>query len=758
MTFQSLYRISMYVMLFLATLCLSLDASADNPLAVLYPPAVILVGVIAFLTVDRRPGLGLSRGVAHLLAFIAIGLGFVEYWYDESLMVMAFGHFFVYLQLIKMLLPKTIEDDWYLVGLGLIQVLIGAFLARSDQIALVLLAWAVTTLWTMGLFYLRRRAEHQITERDRSFTPAISPLDPYPSLVDLPFLTATAKMAVTTLVLGALIFLILPRWPSGRGIAQPIGKISHLTGFSDEVQLGQIGEILESETVVLSAELYDQDDRRIKSDPEQLWRGVAMTNYRDGRWSRSLPYDVQLPEAVGIDPIPQNWPARRIRQHIKLEPTDNAVLFAIRPILAASAGRSLSMNQWDGMIYRTRYNPSVSAEYDVISANDGSLIQPGEEAPTFEEQKRSLIEVPEPLKTRLWPIVEPLVADVPRDRVQERAERLLAYLRDSGQFSYSLQMRVVDRSLDPVEDFLINRKAGHCEYYASALTLMLRSIGIPARMVNGFKGGDWNELARVTTVRQKHAHSWVEALIDRDPLGRPIWLTLDPTPAQERDESVAQVGGFYTRLLPISDFVRYVWVFYVAGFNADRQQRTIYGPLRSLWDEARAGFTIMWEAVRSGTMWLVHFRTASEFFSIRGFFVSVIVLLAISGLAWVGVKLGSAVRRRFGKDSGQEFDLAGMPAYRRLMEILARDDLRRPPAETAHEFALRASEALRHRGDAIADVADVPPQVITAFYRLRFGGLPPAEETLAVLNARLDALEASLRPVKGGPFGGSAEA
>jgi hypothetical protein len=318
-------------------------------------------------------------------------------------------------------------------------------------------------------------------------------------------------------------------------------------------------------------------------------------------------------------------------------------------------------------------------------------------------------------------------------------------------------MRVVDPSLDPVEDFLVHRKAGHCEYFASALTLMLRSIDIPSRMVNGFKGGDWNELARVTTVRQKHAHSWVEVLIDGDSNGAPIWMTFDPTPAQQRNESVAKVGGFGAFFLPVSDFVRYVWVFYIAGFNAERQQRVIYGPITEFRKEAVQVFAFLWENFKAGILWLVQFRTAREFFSVRGFFASVIGLLALSGLVWIGVKIVAKVRRRFGKDSGPDFDSMGMPAYRRLMEILAGDGLRRPSAETAREFALRASETLRHRGEAIADVADVPPQVIDIFYRFRFGGMPPGDETLAYLSARLDTLEELLRPVKGNSFGGSAD-
>ena len=109
---------------------------------------------------------------------------------------------------------------------------------------------------------------------------------------------------------------------------------------------------------------------------------------------------------------------------------------------------------------------------------------------------------------------------------------LEAYLRESGEFTYTLQMDVIDRKLDPVEDFLVNRKAGHCEYFASALALLLRSVGIRSRVVNGFKGGDWNDLTKDLNVRQKHAHSWVEAYVghSKSPDTLPLWVTLDPTP------------------------------------------------------------------------------------------------------------------------------------------------------------------------------------------------------------------------------------
>ena len=116
------------------------------------------------------------------------------------------------------------------------------------------------------------------------------------------------------------------------------------------------------------------------------------------------------------------------------------------------------------------------------------------------------------------------------------------------------------------------------------MALLLRSIDIPARMVNGFKGGDWNELTQSMNVRQKHAHSWVEAYVGVDERNNPIWITLDPTPGTDRDESVAQVGGIATSFRPFTDMVRYIWVFYILGYDRNRQNRLFYAPISAMVD------------------------------------------------------------------------------------------------------------------------------------------------------------------------------
>src|SRR5262249_24143660 len=117
-----------------------------------------------------------------------------------------------------------------------------------------------------------------------------------------------------------------------------------------------------------------------------------------------------------------------------------------------------------------------------------------------------------------------------RERV---ARALCEYLANSGEFSYSLNLRRQNRKIDPVLDFLTTVKQGHCERFASALALTLRSQGIPTRVVKGFRGAE-SQGDGTYVVRQSHAHSWVEALVPAEAVnGRLAWLTLDPTPGNE---------------------------------------------------------------------------------------------------------------------------------------------------------------------------------------------------------------------------------
>ncbi len=747
MKFLAMYRASFYLMLTLATLVLSVDATGDNPLAMLYPLVVALAGFLAFWTVDRNSKLGLSRNLASLLALASGSLSLMEYRYDNNLLLLAAAHWLVYLQLIKTFLPKTVEDDWFLFLVGLVQVLVGGVISQSDIVGMLLVGWVVTSLWVLTLFALRRDAlRMNRVPFGASNQEAVDRSEPYLGLFDAAFVFATIRVAAITMMLGGVIFLLMPRrmMTGNSSNSDEVGK--HLSGFDDEVQLGQLGEILENDNIVMSIEQVGLDGNRVapaRDEPEQRWRGVTLDRYETGgRWRRPQLFISGFTFALPIQ-ARQNF----IRQVIKLEPTDSPILFGLRPIIEKDAQEKRFepvLNEIDGSLFRgdTR---AVTIDYRVDSAIDQGLAQGGESFPGGEYLDR-LLEVPPSVLERIKPLAERIVAGTDPADLRGRVEKLDAHLHGPGsEFRYTLAMDVVDPTLDPAVDFLLNRKEGHCEYFATALTLMVRSIGIPARMVNGFKGGDYNAVAGVTTVRQKHAHSWVEVLVEprapRD--NRAFWATYDPTPADERNESVARVGGMIGNFRQVTDLVRYIWVFYIVGFNADRQDRFLYKPIASLLLQARRGFGMIGETLRG----LLSFPSVESFFSLRGFLVSFIGLLLLAGLIRLAIALFHLARRLGRWHAADPSPQAmGDSIFRRLLQLLEGFGITRPAAETPREFARRAAQHLASRGQGSEAVADVPPLIVDAFYRIRFGNHPLDESDRHHLLARLDALESRLDP------------
>ena len=611
MSFTTLYRISFDLMLVFATLTLSVDVP-DSPIALLFPVAVAVAAVVALLTVDRNPRLGLSRRTSNYLAFFSIGLVIVEWSSNPYLLLQALAHWLVYLQLVKMFLPKCVEDDWFLFLLGLMQVLVGAFGSQSDQVGMAMAVWALLALWVLSLFALHRESIRFRDDSEAMGESLPAEGDPYSGLLNLAFVISALRVTATTVALGGVIFLAMPRRTSMARGQTGISVPRHLTGFDEEVKLGQLGEILENDNVVMSIELYDDERNRIAPPPEPLWRGVTMMNYDNGRWHR---------QRIDVASFPSSTARRRtsrqiILQHIRLEPTDSPVLFGLRPMLDASSSmRSMpELNLIDGTLLRNDPR-SETYDYRVLSDGDLTLPQPGEELPKARAMVL-LVGVPDAIREPLRKIAEREVADIPTDFPLRRARKLEEYLRGSGTFGYSLHLGRTDLRIDPVLDFLANRKVGHCGYFASGLTLLLRSIGIPARMVNGFKGGDWNDIGQVLSVRQKHAHSWVEALIQTDPDHLPVWITFDPTPGAERNEAIASVGGFASNFRQITDLIRYIWVFYIVGYNTDRQHFLLYDPIQQLMVEARSGFKMMGEAMQSATTAVFGFHDFESFISV----------------------------------------------------------------------------------------------------------------------------------------------
>jgi hypothetical protein len=184
----------------------------------------------------------------------------------------------------------------------------------------------------------------------------------------------------------------------------------------------------------------------------------------------------------------------------------------------------------------------------------------------------------------------------------------------------------------------------------------------------------------------------------------------------------------------------------VAGFNAERQDELLYGPVRRLLAEARQGFGIMGRSIRRVWAWATDFPSVGSFVSIKGFFVSTLTMLALTGLFRLGRGIWRRMARRLQARQAAEAESSGtFAAYLRLTRLLAEFGLERTRAETPREFARRSSSFLAGRADTGVAVVDVPGLVVDAYYDARFGGIEPSQEAVREIEARVEKLESDLK-------------
>jgi hypothetical protein len=325
------------------------------------------------------------------------------------------------------------------------------------------------------------------------------------------------------------------------------------------------------------------------------------------------------------------------------------------------------------------------------------------------------------------------------------ARTLELYLR-SERFGYSLQPQPRDPAIDPVEDFVKNNPRGHCEYFASALALMLRSQGIPSRVVVGFKGGDFNQVGSFYQVRQLHAHAWVEAYLDPEEIppdmrppgfdGYAGWLTLDPTPAADERWGYDR-GGWLNALADLGDYFKHLWTNYVVGLTAERQRDAIYRPLAQIATNVEElvgegeGIPAVWRWLRTNAL---TFRGVLILFA-----VTAVAVFVVRRLMWL---IAAVLRKRSSRAKAGK-QRVRVDFYERLEEILARYGLVRSKQQTPLEFALVAGAQLVAE-TATRPHATLPRRIVEAYYRVRFGQQALEAHEAETVGRQLASLEHAL--------------
>ena len=367
------------------------------------------------------------------------------------------------------------------------------------------------------------------------------------------------------------------------------------------------------------------------------------------------------------------------------------------------------------------------------------------------------------------------VADALANQIRERDPKINRYelikefeqyFLATDRFQYTIDFSDFewDESLDPIEDFMRNHRSGHCELFASALVLMLRSQGIPARLVAGYHGGDFNSLSNNYMVRGKHAHAWVEAYLAPDECPQKMlargeagsggaWLIVDPTPPSNDD-----VDDVATEAI---DLARNIWQDYVLGMDATPtgprssplaapfyQFMKIVGVER--WSDA------MDDINQTGNSPFVRYlvtalilipfliplvafyffpskrkkKGAKEPSRIRRMFADVV--------SWISPSLGQWVR-----ESGTKTDNPTV-FYDRLTGILEPCGLTRQPSQSHREFASEVSHSFAKHPEASL-IDSTVREVTELFNEVRFGGQSLPADLTEQIDVSLAELENSVR-------------
>jgi hypothetical protein len=502
-----------------------------------------------------------------------------------------------------------------------------------------------------------------------------------------------AGAALAIFVVAGGLFFVLPRVGLATlPLRARMGQM--ITGFSERVELGAYGSILTDSNVVMRVHLPDEvhPDRL----PHLRWRGVVLDTFDGQAWSVRHPRHTRLvrPNAGGFDVGLLRGSGRVLRQEVFLEPIASEAVFAASRILRVAMPASVVAIDDMGAVSvsalgaRLRY--TVESELEAPVAAGAGPARPVPPLNVLELER--FLQLP-----ALAPAIPALARQVAGGSVEpvEVAARVERFLRQ--QFRYTLDIERVSR-LDPLQEFLFVRRAGHCEYFAAAMAVMLRSLGVPARVVNGFQRGEWNPYGQYFIVRYYDAHSWVEAFLPE--VG---WVSFDPTPRASADALAAR-----TPMLLYLDSLRLQWHRYVVNWSLRDQIRAVQSVQLGLaglraWP-ARLDLDTRARLARAGAL-------------------GIAALVGAAGL-W------AAWRHRGARGHGGR----RVPAfYRRALRAAARRGLRPAAGETAREF--------RRRVAVLGAPADAAFTRVTVLYeRARFGGSAPSREELEAADACVTAL------------------
>jgi transglutaminase-like putative cysteine protease len=655
--------VSLYLLIFTGFGTLASTGGLDLPTVGIVSIALLFRGYV----LARRRQFLLTERWTNLLTIACVAFFIGDEFLISKAFLTALVHLVLFVMLVRLFSAQRDRDHYFLAGLSFAMVLAAAVLTVDSTFLVALAGFilvATSTFILMEMMHACTKAavhggDPRINRAYRKLSFAIATIAPV--------------LLVLILTAGTLIFFILPRVSTGYFSAYA-GSNDLSTGFSDRVEFGRIGQIQQSRSVVMHVRI----DGDTIGGSELKLRGVTL-NYFDGRsWTntrdkvarrRGPDGRFDLRES-GVDATQiTGYP---VHYQVTLEPFVNDIFFLLaRPQSLQGNYRQIMLDGAADVYDADPEHPVTRYEADSVVRLRHAKHATSPDAPYAPNLLQQYLQLPR-VDERIPNLARQITANIPD--VYERAFAIETYLRSHFGYTLTLPGNVPD---DPIANFLFVRKQGHCEYFASSMAVMLRTVGIPSRVVNGFSGGEFNDVSSQYVIRASEAHSWVEAYIPGEG-----WVEFDPTPAGNG------VGQNHTnRFMLYMDAMASFWREWIVNYDLGHQIRLTQDAGRGsrqivsraqLWAKAHYDRLLAWARKSEDRV-----GKSTVLWGERALVLFFVVLLIASV-----PKLLALVRKfRLARRPERAPQVAATLWYERMLQFVARSGWEKSPAQTPTEFA-----------------------------------------------------------------------
>jgi transglutaminase-like putative cysteine protease len=662
-------------------------------------PTIVLTGAGLLLRAAMISGILRFEIAPRLVVAVTLAyIGFcpLDYFFLSRAFIQVTVHLVFFLAVIQILTSRSSRDYFFMAAIAFLELLAAAILSTNSNFFFFLALYLLFAMATFTSSEIRRSIEKRPSVARgglRRFHPRLAAL--------------TAVITAGILALTAGLFFMLPR-TANAALRVLVAKRFYMPGFSNQVSLGEIGEIKTTSRPVMHVHFFDG-----QPPPNLKWRGATLSDFNGLAWFEPSSYPHWIQPAVKNEFHVANDRqrrrfGRRFSYRINFNGIDADVLFfAGAPEIVYLRQVSI-MSRPDGT-YRLGHLPADGFFYDVYGWLGGSAAGPDDEY-LGREERRQYLDLPK-LDPRIRDLALQTVRGLESDG--DRAAAVEQRLRRGYGYTLELPSHHV---ADPLSYFLFERKKGHCEYFASAMAVMLRTLGIPSRLVTGFQSGIYNPLTDLYVIRASDAHSWVEAWLP----GRG-WEAFDPTPPDPHPGS----NSLLTNLALYADALDTFWQEWVVSYDLVHQ-----ATLADRMQQASRRVSLHWldRAIDVASRW----KSSAQLWSNQyGFWWLAALAFGTLGI-WSSPKLWRLWRVNQGArrlQRGQANVADATLLYQRMLNLLKRQGYKKPACSTPYEFACSLPPY---------EVGAVVLQFTSAYNAVRFGRDADAAPQLSALLKELE--------------------